>query len=386
MIDVLVVGAGPVGCTFALLASAVGLNVSLIDARSGPSKETRTLALSEGSRIMLTRAGAWTSQIGACAIHAIHTSQQGGFGRVMLTREDANVDALGHVVSYAALQDGLDMAVARAGMRVDFGVRVAEIDALAGRVMIHRVGQDGTDTMQAKVVVLADGGANLNKLSGVAVEEKDYGQSALLAHVCMSQPHRNIAYERFTPQGPAALLPALGAPNTCSLVWVAPHATITDLMGLTDDELARRFTAHFGRRAGVVQTLHDRRSYPLKLRQASSRVAGAVAIIGNAAQAMHPVAGQGFNLGIRDAAVLATCLRPLVEGAGVSTASRLAIYASVRDRDVVRGVAFTDLLASTFLSDATPLRLPRGLALAAVDLLPFARRGLARRMLFGASA
>jgi 2-octaprenyl-6-methoxyphenol hydroxylase len=203
------------------------------------------------------------------------------------------------------------------------------------------------------------------------------------------RPHLNVAYERFTPEGPAALLPTVGGDCEFSMVWVAAHEKIDQLMALSDEDAREVFQTHFGKRAGHFMKLVNRRRYPLKLKQATTRVVGRVAIIGNAAQAMHPVAGQGFNLGLRDASTLATVLA--ATGAGTlgqpsSLSEALAKYSAMRETDIVRGVGFTDLLASAFLSEAATLRLPRGLALAAVDMLPFARRALANRMLFGAQS
>jgi 2-octaprenyl-6-methoxyphenol hydroxylase len=163
------------------------------------------------------------------------------------------------------------------------------------------------------------------------------------------------------------------------MVWVASHETIDELMTLDDDTVRARFQTHFGRRAGQFVALGQRRRYPLTLRQVSARVVDKVVIIGNAAQAMHPVAGQGFNLGLRDAATLANAF---TQEADVQTALRA--YAQAREPDISTGIGFTDLLASAFMGDSALLRWPRGAALAAVDMLPAVRRALADRMLFGA--
>lgn len=379
MSDILIIGAGPVGATFALLANARGLHVSLIDARQGPSTETRSLALSHGSRLLLERANAWPQDMQVTPIHAIHTSQKGGFGKVMLSREDADVPALGYVVGYSALQDALDRAIEQAAIPVTYGARITAIDADRGELGYSL--NDQQHTVQAPLLVMADGGANLDKVPSVEVGVKDYGQSAMLAHVVADRAHANIAYERFTADGPAALLPAAGGPAHYSMVWVAPHAQIDALMALEENAARGRFQTHFGKRAGNFISLTKRRRYPLKLRQTGARVVGNMAIIGNAAQAMHPVAGQGFNLGLRDAAALAAAIAETPE-----PTQALLRYAAVRKVDIERGVGFTDLLASTFISDMSTLRLPRGLALAAVDMLPFARRALASRMLFGAKS
>lgn len=381
MSDILVIGAGPVGATFALLAQARGVSVSLMDAREGASTETRSLALSAGSQQLLARAGAWRDdggdKLNASEIHTVHTSQQGGFGRVKLSRDDAGVAALGYVVGYAKLQTALDNMLETARLAVTFSACVTSIESNNEGVTVKYTQGNTEKIAHAKMAVIADGGANLDKLDGITVEEKDYGQSAMLATISTDSPHQYTAYERFTPTGPLALLPYLGEKNY-AMVWVAATDKINRLMAATEDDVRAQFQTEFGSRAGKFLTLTKRRAYPLKLRQASARVAGRVAIIGNAAQAMHPVAGQGFNLGLRDADVLANLL------AANTIEQALSLYAISRDKDVSRGVGFTDLLASAFLSDLATLRVPRGAALAVVDMLPIARRHLAKRMLFGA--
>jgi 2-octaprenyl-6-methoxyphenol hydroxylase len=380
-INIVVIGAGPVGASFALLARQSGLAVTILEAREGPSRESRTLALSEGSREILDQAGVWGDVLKATAIHSIHTSQKGGFGRVELAREDGGVPALGYVLSYADLQAALDAELERQGVTVIRGAAVVSIDAPAQGAMIRHAVNGADHSVAADLVVLADGGANLDKLPMIDVREKDYGQVALLGHLSTDTPHRHRAFERFTGEGPAALLPKQGA-NDYSMVWVASPARIEVLKALDSAAFCTAFQEHFGFRAGKFRSIEGRRSYPLKLRTVSSPVTGRAVIIGNAAQSLHPVAGQGFNLGLRDAGdlarILAGCTR-LSLGAGLNR------YAEMRRRDVNRSVGFTDFLVSAFSRDEAMLRLPRGLALAAIDLLPAARRALAQRMLFGAA-
>jgi 2-octaprenyl-6-methoxyphenol hydroxylase len=385
MEKIVVIGAGPVGAAFALLAKRQGLNVSLMEAREGPSRETRSLALSHGSRDILDAAGAWSAELNATEIHAIHTSQKGGFGRSLITREDGNVPALGYVASYAELQTELDAAMEAQQIAVQRGAAVSAFEENGDHIDI-RFTQAGRDYVcAASVVVLADGGANLGKVPAISVTEKDYGQAALLGHIKTDTPHRAIAYERFTPEGPTALLPH-GGQMDYSMVWVSSPARIEELKSLDDAAFLAAFQQHFGNRAGRFTHIAGRRSYPLRLRTVSSRVAGNIAVIGNAAQALHPVAGQGFNLGLRDANELARLLadarREQIGSAAFSDALRK--YEMARNTDVKRSVGFTDFLVGAFSKDHLATRLPRGLALAAVDMLPFARRALAKRMLFGA--
>ena len=383
--DIVVIGAGPVGATFALLAKRQGLNVSLMEAREGPSRETRSLALSHGSRDILDAANVWGTGLDATEIHAIHTSQKGGFGRSLITREDGGVPALGYVLTYADLQTALDAQLDVQQIPVRRGAAVTAFEECGDHVDI-RFTQAGVEQMRkATVVVLADGGANLGKVPAISISEKDYGQAALLGHIQTDAPHRGIAYERFTPEGPAALLPHGGA-NEYSMVWVSSPARIDELKALDDAAFLDAFQLHFGHRAGRFTRIDGRRSYPLRLRTVSSRVAGNITVIGNAAQALHPVAGQGFNLGLRDANDLARLLADAQRGrvGGAIFSAALKKYGQERNSDVERSVGFTDFLVSAFSNDHFATRVPRGLALALVDILPFARRALARRMLFGA--
>ena len=385
MPEIIIIGAGPVGATFALLAKRQGLNVSLMEAREGVSSETRSLALSHGSRDILDATGAWNANLNATEIHAIHTSQKGGFGRSLITTEDGNVPALGYVLSYADLQAALDAQLLQQQISVRRGAVVSSFEEHLDHVEIQFTQDSRLQVCEAAIVVLADGGANLGKVPAITIAEKDYGQAALLGHIETDTPHRGIAYERFTPEGPAALLPHGGAKNY-SMVWVSAPERIEELKTLSEAAFLAAFQQHFGHRAGRFTAIDSRRSYPLRLRTVSSRVAGNIAVIGNAAQALHPVAGQGFNLGLRDASDLARLLADAQRAVASESIFSAALkkYGLARNTDVERSVGFTDFLVGAFSNDHLATRLPRGLALAAVDILPFARRALARRMLFGA--
>lgn len=380
--NILIIGAGPVGATFALLATRLGISVSLLEAREGPSRESRTLALSYGSREILDRAGIWKSIFDgqkATEIHSIHNSQKGGFGRALITREDGGVPALGYVLTYADLQASLDDELLAKAVQVERGAVVSSIAETASGAQVTYLQHGVEYKVDTDIVVMADGGANLSKVPAISTVEKDYAQTALLGQIRSDRPHNHRAFERFTPEGPAALLPKSEA-CSYSLVWVASAEKIERLKTLDEAQFCAAFQDHFGFRAGQFLSVKDRRSYPLKLRTAPSVVAGHIVVIGNAAQALHPVAGQGFNLGLRDAEELASILA----GEGAVSAA-LMRYAATRSRDVSRSVGFTDFLVNAFSNDHALSRIPRGLGLAVVDMLPFARKALARRMLFGAS-
>ena len=380
MTDVLIVGAGPVGAALALLLQESGLSIQLLEARAGAAQDGRTLALSHGSRVILERAGAWTDSLPVTPINAIHVSHKRAFGRALLTAKDADVPALGYVLGYAGLQHALDERMQALGVAVERGARVTDITT--GNDAI-RVGfqQDGVEReIEAGLLVLADGGANVAKIPGIEVVEKDYGQTALVGAVTTDKPHSGIAYERFTPVGPAALLPK---EDYFSLVWTAAPDAVTRLLDLDDDAFVAELNSHFGQRAGRFLSVGKRASFPLKLRHAKPRVAERVAVIGAAAQALHPVAGQGFNLGVRDAADLS---RLLID-AGAWDAGEPALlrrFAALRRDDAQMGIRFTDVLVGLFSTDHPLLTAGRGLGLAMLDMLPPARRLLAQKMIYGA--
>lgn len=377
-LDVAIVGAGPVGATLAVLAARSGLSIGLFEAREGPSHDRRTLALSHASRERLEEARAWPHEA-ATPIESIHISQRGGPGRTLLQASEQRLPALGYTVSYAALESALDARMKDAGIPVTYGAACEGIELASDAATLRFA---SGRTAQARLLVLADGGANASRIPGIAFMEKDYGQRAVVAAVRCDRDHGGRAYERFTAQGPMALLPV---GQRYSLVWTATPSEAERLLALDEASFIEELQQAFGDRAGRFVAVSDRASFPLKLRAVNTPIALRTAIVGNAAQALHPIAGQGLNLGLRDAGTLAALLVGAKREA-VGEAAMLATYRDARRRDASRGIAFTDLLVSTF---ADARRLPtqgRGLALLALDLFPAARRLLAERMIHGAPA
>lgn len=374
--DVAIVGAGPVGATLAALAARPGLDIGLFEARSAPSGDLRTLALSHASRERLEEAGAWPSA-GATPIVSIHVSQRGGPGRTVIEAGEQKLPALGYTVVYAALEAALGARLEALGLPVSFGDACTGIDLQPERATLHFA--SGKE-VRARLLVLADGGTTAAHIPGIAFVEKDYAQHALVASVRCDRAHGNRAFERFTPEGPMALLPVQ---DRYALVWTATPAEAQRLIALEEAAFLEQLQASFGDRAGRFVAAAGRASYPLRLRTVNSTVALRTALVGNAAQALHPIAGQGLNLGLRDATALAAAITAAPTQA-LGGREMLGAYRDARRRDATRGVAFTDLLVSTF-SDGR--RLPtwgRGLALTALDMIPAARRVLAERMIHGA--
>ncbi len=375
MHDVAVIGAGPVGATLAALAAGAGLDIAVFEARPGPSGEERILALSHASREILEEARAWRAA--AAPIESIHISQKGGPGRTLLEASEQSIPALGYTVSYAALENALADRLREASVPVTYAAACRDISLGPDAATLRF--SSGAE-VHARLLVLADGGANAAKIPGIAFSEKDYGQHAVTGLVATDRAHGRRAYERFTPQGPVALLPVEGR---YALVWTASPQEAQRLLALDDEQFLHGLQAHFGDRAGRFTSIARRAAFALKLRTVNVPVALRTAIVGNAAQALHPIAGQGLNLGLRDAASLASVITSTPRER-LGDHAMLDGYREMRRRDAARGVAFTDFLVSAF---ADGRRIPtwgRGLALAALDLFPPARRALASRMIHGA--
>ena len=376
-LDVAIVGAGPVGSALAAMLAARGLDIALYEARSAPASDARTLALSHGSRERLEEARAWPE--GSTPITSIHVSQRGGPGRTLLEARDSSIPALGYTVSYAALEGALRQRLAEAGIAVHGGHACEAIELDAGLATVRFA---GGRIAQARLLVLADGGNNASRIPGIDFREKDYGQAALVGTVDTDRPHEGRAYERFTPEGPMALLP-VGA--RYGLVWTAVPTEVERLRALAAPAFLEELQSGFGDRAGRFTRIEARAAFPLRLRAINTPVALRTAIIGNAAQALHPIAGQGLNLGLRDAAALADVIAA-TPGEAIGGAAMLERYRASRRRDAGRGIAFTDLLVSSFGDGRRLPTLGRGMALAALDLFPPARRWFAQRMIHGAAS
>jgi 2-octaprenyl-6-methoxyphenol hydroxylase len=347
--EISVRGAGPVGCVLALLLQAAGKSVCLVEKRTPAGKPAfRPIALSHASRLILERAGAWR-RLETTPIDMIHISQQGAFGRSCLEAADAGVPALGYVVEYEAL-----------------------LNALLAHVTEEHVPIE-PEPGEASLTVNAEG-------SSSGAEEKDYRQEAIVALVTTRPAAAGTAWERFTPQGPLALLPLRG--RYC-VVWGMRPERAQALCTAPEAGFLQALADALGARAGEFIAVSDRVRAPLALRVRPSRVGEREAYIGNAAQTLHPVAGQGLNLGLRDAWDLAQVLRDAPDPGDARVLER---YAASRHLDAMTTVRVTDFLAQAFLG-ANPLSgLMRGLALTALDICLPARRFFARRMIYGTSA
>jgi len=370
--DLLIAGGGPVGAAVALGLRGIGLDVALVEADAKPRPEFRPIALAYGSRQILERLGVF-GRFAATPIETIHVSQAGGFGRTVIRREDHGVPALGYVCDAGALAEVL--AEAAAPERVAGRVVGWRADGEGLRVTVDT--GSGAHEVAARLLVLADGG----QIGGDDLAMRDYGQAAIVARVRTEIVRPGTAWERFTDAGPLALLPDEDA--TSALVWTVRAAEAPRLLEASGERFLASLGARFGQRLGRFVATGPRSSFPLRLVFRRSNVAGPRTVaVGNAAQALHPVAGQGLNLGLRDAIELGALVRRTAPGA-LGGERFLAEYRARRRVDRFAAIGVTNFLAGVFADRSPPLRAARGLGLVALDLLPPARRLFARRMMLG---
>lgn len=375
-VDIAIVGAGPVGMTLARALADGPYRVLLIDSRrrGAAAGDPRALALSHGTRQVLERLGAWNST-SATAIESIHVSQRGGFGRTLIHAADYGIPALGYVMRYRDLATALDAGIG--GSSILSETPLLEVRSGAESATLTLGGHAEPRRLTARLVVHAEGTPGNDS----DVQVCDYRQHALVAEVQPVADHRHRAWERFTPQGPLALLPLADA---YSVVFTVPPQRAEELLALDDRHFLAALSEQFGTRVRFVGS-GPRARFPLALRARRTVTGPRQVWIGNASQSLHPVSGQGFNLGLRDARELAEVI---VDHAGTDAghASVLARYARKRRLDRCGSIAFTDSLVRTFSNDWPALRLARGLGLTALDLLPPLRHFVAKRMIWGARA
>ena len=372
-VDIAIIGAGPVGMTLALALAGGPHSVLLIDSRrrGAWAADPRALALSHGSRQLLERLGAWNAGAGT-PIHSIHVSQRGGFGQTLIEAGDYGLPALGYVMRYRDLASTLET-------RVDSSRLLNErtLVDLATRSDVAEITLDGDDATRvvARLVVHAEGTPG----NEADIRVCDYRQHAVVTEVLPVPGHAHRAWERFTADGPLALLP-LG--SDYSVVFTVPPDKAAQLQNLDDDRFLAALRTQFGNRLDFI-SCGPRACFPLALRIRRQLTGVRQVWIGNAAQSLHPVSGQGFNLGLRDAWELAAAL---LAAGDPGAASTLAAYARARRLDRQGSMAFTDAIVRLFSNDLLPLRCVRGVGLQALDLFPPLRHFVTRRMIWGARA
>ncbi|MEP7370879.1 MAG: FAD-dependent monooxygenase [Nitrosospira sp.] len=395
--DLIIIGGGPVGMALALALRGSGVSVLLLEARGLPEKteDSRPLALSHGSRLILERLGVWKPLPDVTSITTIHISNRGGFGRTVMTADDIGVPALGYVINHHDVFRSMHKALKKCDVDYLTGAQVTRLETgvESGRIEFQHDGV--TKKATARLLVLADGGRLTAQIEGVTQHVHDYQQWAVVARIksecspkitgragsefTRSPAQGGVAYERFTPDGPVALLPS---GEHFALVWTVSPSAAQEILALDDAAFLVRLHDHFGDRLGKFIEADKRSGFPLALKYATPVTACRAALVGNAAQTLHPVAGQGFNLGLRDAWELAD--EVIAAPAETGTPAMLARYRHRRRMDSGAGRVFTDSLVKLFSNDDLVLGSMRGMGLSALDCLPQAKRFVARRMMFGA--
>jgi len=377
-VDVAIIGGGMVGASLAVALAGSGISTMLVEStargsRAQPSFDDRTTALGNASRRIFQALGVWERLAPeAAAIRAIHVSDAGRFGFARLSAEEQGIEAFGYVVPNRVIGAAL---WEKLGAAKDVLLRVP---ARPDQVQIDDTGIKftlGAESVSARLAVAADGAHSiLRATAGIEADVEDYDQVAIVANVAADRAHDGTAYERFTASGPLAVLPLHD--GSYGVIWTCSPERATEVLSFDDATYLRELQERFGWRAGRFVRAGVRASYPLKLTRATATVAARTVLIGNAAQALHPVAGQGFNLGLRDAAMLAEVVAG-VHG-DVGAPELLRNFAAWRAGDRSGVVRFTDGLVKMFGDPRSAVGVLRNLGLLLFDLSPPAKSALAR--------
>ena len=349
-----------------------------------PSFDARSTALSYSSKLIYERLGLWQElQQWLCPIDSIHVSSRGRFGSALMRADDTDWPALGYVVENAWLGNALIQSLYRQG-RVELRspCKVSNATASGEGVELTLEGEGG-GRLHTSLLVVADGaGSGLREVLGVAVGEKPYRQQALVANVATAEPHQGCAFERFTDRGPVAMLPLLGlegAPNRSALVWTVAPEEGEQLLHCSEQEFLGALQDRFGYRLGRLHQVGERHNYPLSLVQSGEQVRQGIVVMGNAAHALHPVAGQGYNLALRDVAELSRVLADSARtGFPLGDLATLQCYEQRQQADQQRTIEFSDRLPALFMQGDPVLGIARDLALSGLDILPFLKQGFVR--------
>lgn len=379
--DVAIIGGGPVGAALALALQGNGLQVVLLEARESEVNTTdpRALALSYGTRLLLQRLGAWDALRDVSGIKVIEVTQKQTTGQTTLHAEEMKVPDLGYVLPYTMLHAALQKGLAHSDVNCIYGAMVSELRHTNDAAVIEYQQQGQSHSLIARLAVAADGGKLLEVSHPPQIS--DYGQSGIIAHVTSSRANTGKAFEHFTTQGPMALLPYL---DGYELVLTASHEAAQDMLTWDDAGFLDYLQGHFGDRVGDFVSIGKRSCYPLRLKCAPDITFPHTVLIGNAAQTLHPVAGQGFNLGVRDAWELAQVILDSAPE-NIGSAAMCAAYRKSRRIDRNAGIRFTDGLVRVFSNDLPVLGQLRSAALTLLDAFPLARKFVAKRMMFGAN-
>lgn len=395
--DIVIAGGGMVGVSLALQLGAVlppEKSILLVEGFPippptpgqtpdyHPAFDARSTALSYSSRLIYEQMNVWDDLCQwLCAIESIHVSSRGRFGSTLLRASEYNWPALGYVVENSWLGNTLIQQLHQRD-RVEIRSPAKVVSAAAQGAGVRLELEDG-HPITAGLLLVADGASSgLRDHLGVAVSEKPYQQHAVVANVTFAEPHGGCAYERFTDEGPLALLPLLPARDgeqRGALVWTLPPQSARHLLDCPPAEFLQTLQQRFGYRLGKLLRVGERHEYPLSLVESSEQVRQGVVVMGNAAHALHPVAGQGFNLALRDVAELGRVLaQGIAEGVPVGDLALLQRYQQRQEPDQQRTIAFSDRVPALFMHADPLLGMGRDLALAGLDFLPGLKREFVR--------
>ncbi len=382
--DILIAGGGLAGNCLALALQDSGLNIAIIEAQSrkqlhaSPAGD-RALALAAGTVNMLQVLDIWQGiKKSATAIKDIHISDRGHVGKTRLSSRRQGVEALGYVISARDIEDHVAALVEKTNITQFCPARVAGLMSGQDVVNVSLKKNEQSLNLSAKLLVGADGGnSSVRKLLDIPQQVTEYGQTALVTTIKTTLPHHHTAYERFTSSGPLALLPQ-GA-NHMAVVWTRTHEDAEALMAGGEADFLAQLQDSFGYKLGELTLTAPRRAFPLSLIRAQTMVSGRTVIIGNAVHQLHPVAGQGFNLGLRDVVQLAEMILTQQEKhQDPGSSALLQKYARQRQQDHDKTIGFTNNVVNIFSNDWLALAAARNAGLTLLDHIPFAKHILTR--------
>ncbi|HSM31662.1 MAG TPA: 2-octaprenyl-6-methoxyphenyl hydroxylase [Woeseiaceae bacterium] len=389
--DIVIAGGGMIGASLALALSPLGLRVAVVEAVARgearqPSFDDRSTALSRSTQRMFEAMGLWDEVISAATpIRRIHVSDRGRFGFSHIDAAEQGVEALGYVVINRVLGDVLQSALTKAAtVEVMCPARVVDIDTGRDFASAKIETADGSNQALGCQLLVAADGANsaVRPMMGICAKKTDYGQHAVIGNLLPEKSLDNCAYERFTGQGPLALLPV--ADDRAAFVWTVSSHDAGRVLGLDDEAFLDELQQAFGYRLGRLSRVGKRAGYPLSLSKALRLTAERSVLVGNSAHGLHPVAAQGFNLGMRDVAALCDCIadaRGAEPSADLGDPDLLARYAQWRRDDQGRLVRLTDGIVRLFGSSSPPLRAARNIGMLGFDLIPGVRSLFAKHMM-----
>lgn len=379
--DVAVIGAGPVGCVTALALKSMGLSIAVLE--SQPMKTTisdgRSLALSWNSYLILNRLHIWRQNMSAFPIESLHISDKGHFGKTVVNASDVNLSELGFVVPFKELLSNARESLLEKGVKTIYGQSATKIDKQQDSLDVFTSDGHELQKISSRLVVMADGGNSL-AIAGLKHRKViDHGCDAIVGILTTDQPPGRIAHQRFTCSGPIALLPR---GKEYAFVWSIPSSETKQIMALDDQGFLASFQTAFGEKCGQFRRLKEKTNYKLATRIAEQPKDGGLIIIGNASQSLHPIAAQGLNLGLRDAWELGKVCHELGPDK-LSSNTLLHKFRKRRRLDRLQTTVFSFGLNKFFSNKLIGKTNIRSLGLLGLDITPFAKKALIRRLIFG---